>query len=260
VSIRKNGHEIHSIDEWYQFAPPRGGERHWQDGRSAKELARAWVDRGLGPHVPQELAALLNDNRLGVPLDEWIAYPEHRVPIDRLPGEPPNIDLAIDFKDGDRPPLAVCIEAKADEPFGEEVFVKLTTAAWKIAHDERTNVVTRIQTLAARLLPPWGAGLAHLGELRYQLLTGVAGTLAFAELISAEKAVFVVHEFVDVKRTTPENLARNADDLNRFVRRISGVQGQEMNPGTLIGPLRLTRIKQELFIGKIRSDLPPPGA
>ena len=156
-------------------------------------------------------------------------------------------------------PLAVCIEAKADEPFGDEIFVKLTQAALQLARDERTKVVARIQDLAYRLLPPWRPGLTHLGELRYQLLTGVAAMLQFAELKDANVAVFVVHEFVDANNTQQTHLDRNADDLNRFVTRLTGVQGQEVNPGTIAGPMQLPGTNLDLYIGKIRSDpLPRP--
>ena len=42
MQIIKNGHNIHSVDDWLRFAPPEKGESHWKDGRSAKELAKAW--------------------------------------------------------------------------------------------------------------------------------------------------------------------------------------------------------------------------
>lgn len=34
--------EITSVESWRPHAAPRGGDRHWVDGRSVKELAKAW--------------------------------------------------------------------------------------------------------------------------------------------------------------------------------------------------------------------------
>ena len=31
---------IDSVEKWKQFAPPFGGDKQWEDGRSAKELAK----------------------------------------------------------------------------------------------------------------------------------------------------------------------------------------------------------------------------
>jgi hypothetical protein len=62
MNITKDGCEIHSIADWFNFAPPRGGLRHWVDGRSAKELARAWFPPAGGLSVPEEFLALVNSS------------------------------------------------------------------------------------------------------------------------------------------------------------------------------------------------------
>jgi hypothetical protein len=38
LRIHKAGHEIRSLADWFQWAPPKMGARQWKDGRSAKEL------------------------------------------------------------------------------------------------------------------------------------------------------------------------------------------------------------------------------
>jgi hypothetical protein len=184
---------IRSIDDWYKLAPPKGGDRQWKDGRSAKELARAWCAAGE-PCAPtvigQLLSPLLSTEQLAA-CDGW---PEHQIPIDDLPGEPPNIDLAL-VGDGHHGRTAVCIEAKADEPFDDDVLSLLNAAVVKIARDERTGAVERLQRLAERILPRWETGLPHLADLRYQLLTATAAVLALARAHRAKIAVLVIHEF-----------------------------------------------------------------
>ena len=49
---------IRSLEEWFQYAPPAKGDKHWKDGRSAKELAKAWISHN-GPMMPVDLSDLL---------------------------------------------------------------------------------------------------------------------------------------------------------------------------------------------------------
>lgn len=41
---------IKSIDEWKNICPSAGGEKQWQDGRSAKELAKEWI-KNMGKYL-----------------------------------------------------------------------------------------------------------------------------------------------------------------------------------------------------------------
>lgn len=94
MRIAKNGQLIASVDDWFRHAPPKGGADHWRDGRSAKELARAWIESG-SVAVPNELSALLAshpDTRSAV-LES--AEPEARIAFDRHRGEARNADLAV---------------------------------------------------------------------------------------------------------------------------------------------------------------------
>jgi len=49
-----DGKPIRSIDDWFNLAPPKKGRKQWKDGRSAKELAKAWFRTGRAK-VPEEL-------------------------------------------------------------------------------------------------------------------------------------------------------------------------------------------------------------
>ena len=52
-TVHKGDRPLTTIDQW-----PRR-DKHWKDGRSAKENARAWIDASLGlqPDIAQILAA-----------------------------------------------------------------------------------------------------------------------------------------------------------------------------------------------------------
>jgi hypothetical protein len=40
--VSRRGRPIASLDDWRDYAGP-ASKRHWKDGRSAKELAKAWM-------------------------------------------------------------------------------------------------------------------------------------------------------------------------------------------------------------------------
>jgi hypothetical protein len=105
------------------------------------------------------------------------AFPEHQIRFDDLRGEPRNADLAIEARDR-AGIVGITIEGKADETFDRSVTAVLQAGIQRIAADERTGAIVRVEALANALLPPWRAGVSHLGDLRYQLLTAIAGTLA----------------------------------------------------------------------------------
>lgn len=251
-----SGQAITSVDEWLQHAPPRQGDRHWRDGRSAMELARACLGNGVS-ELPVELRDLLRP--LGVTSGEFEGTPEARIPIDDLAGEPANVDLAV-LLPSDAGVTALAVEAKADEPFGRTVGAVLRAGAERIAADEATNSVTRVQGLATLLLPPWREGLPHLGELRYQLLTGTAAAVGLAREHGACRAVFAVCELINKSHTTAPRRKRNRFDLDAFVKRLSGGAVEEVPRGVLVGPFRVNGGEVvELWVGKVRRELVDEG-
>src|SRR4051812_45199938 len=107
------------MSSWFEFAPPKKGERQWVDQRSAKELARAFCGSGVS-RIPPELQALLDSTTSLGHIEMTEAWPEHKIALDSFPGETRNADLAaVAF--GRSGKVAVTVEAKADESFGELV-------------------------------------------------------------------------------------------------------------------------------------------
>lgn len=249
--IGKDGNPILSVDGWYVGAPPKGGAAHWVTGRSARELAVAWCG-SEGPCVPAEIEQLLRSHpdlgRLAIER----ALPEHQIRFDDLPGEPRNADLAIEARDA-HGVVAITLEGKADESFDRPVTAVLQSAVKRMAADEKTGAVRRVELLSEALLPRWRSGLAHIGDLRYQLFTGIAGTLAWAREIRASRAVFAIHEFV-TDQTSDDKHAQNASDLNQFLERLTDGTIRNIGDGALVGPVRVpgnARIPcVPLYIGK----------
>jgi hypothetical protein len=180
--IQKNGRNIVTVDQWFEFAPPKGGLRQWVDGRSAKELAKAFVKDGA-PTIPAELGALLESNRELGPVDLVTLFPEYKIPLDPFRGETRNADLAAIGK-ARVGKIGVTIEAKADEAFGETIGDTLAKAA-RVSY--KSNIPKRISALSEAL---FGQSCPDINDLRYQLLHGTAASLIFAREQNAVAAAF----------------------------------------------------------------------
>lgn len=261
MRITKNGQLIQSVEDWFRYAPPKGGADQWRDGRSAKEFARAWVESG-SVSVPDELVALLSSHPDTQSAVLENGEPEARLAFDRRVGEVRNADLAVRAVAGSAP-LALTIEAKADEPFDQLVPDTLADALDRILERGRGGGVDRVRDLATSLLNPPARGLPPLRLLRYQLLTAVAGSLAWARQLEAPRAVLVIHEFQTSQTSTGE-LQRNAQDLDLFVTRLTAGTLRGLAVGSLVGPIRvpgdpLFDKPADLYLGKIVRRVSPPG-
>ena len=137
--VLKSGRRLATLDEWHSYAPPKKKYKHWKDGRSAKESARAWLD--AAPVLPSEISEVLHSCIDIGPLREWCAEPEAKVRIDEFRGESPNIDVLLTGYDDDGP-VVVAVEAKADETFGTTVEKTLSDAYSRLETKPAGNLPT----------------------------------------------------------------------------------------------------------------------
>jgi hypothetical protein len=230
VRITKDGNLISSVEEWFKYAPPKGLEKQWVDGRSAKECAKAWFSEPGGPLVPAELQQLWASNADIREVSLTEGTPELAVKLDDFRGETRNADV-VAWGRCAAGALLVSIEAKADEEFGPTLSKQLSKV-----RSPRSNIPKRVNALCEALLGrPYDAE-PRIGHLRYQLFTGCAGALIEAKSMQASVAIFCVHEFLG-SSTTPENLERNATDFGEFIRHVLPDRRPEIEPGKLLGPI-----------------------
>ena len=258
VRIEKNGHVITNIVEWERWAGPKSTDQ-WEPERSAYELARAWCEPD-GPRMPEQLRRLL-DSRVETREPFVQRYlPEHRIHFDSHRGEPRNADMAF-VGQTTVGTVAVTIEAKADESFGLTVAETYSDALERLIETPRSRGVQRIQDLAHALFGVRIERQPKIGNLRYQLLTAVAGTLAFAIAEGANTAALVIHEFKTARTKDPLHDA-NARDVADFLLRLGNVRlGTTPVADTyeLLGPFTvpgspLFETPPPLLIGKIVTD------
>ena len=189
ITIKSNdGKVITGIDDWFSFSPPAKGAKQWKDGRSAKELAKAWFRTGK-PQMPDELVSLLQSNSLTHGFQAEVGIPEKETVLDDFKGSGRNHDLILIGKT-DTERILIAIEAKTDEAFGEKIGAYMESSEQA---NPRSQVPERIHQLAMGVF-----GHTNVKDLRYQLLHAVAGTLIEAKNQGASVAVLVIHEFVPV--------------------------------------------------------------
>lgn len=201
IKISKNN-IITTVEEWYQFAPPKAKGKHWKDGRSAKSLAQFMTDKNQVKKL-EDILVELEYNTKGV-----ISCTPEANTVLPCKGNGRNHDLLMIGED-----FVVGIEAKVSESFGEEISTELIEAS-----DNKKN---RIDTLANEL---FGCKINEVKdglELRYQLLTGVYGTLREAKKNKKSKALFLVIVFTDgITREDENAVNRNNDDFKNFCQQI----------------------------------------
>lgn len=202
IKISKNNNIITTVEEWYQFAPPKAKGKHWKDGRSAKSLAQFMTDK----NQVKKLEDILVELKYGT--NGVISCTPEANTVLPCKGNGRNHDLLMIGED-----FVVGIEAKVSESFGEEISTELIEAS--------DNKKGRIDKLANKL---FGCKINEVKdglELRYQLLTGVYGTLREAEKNKKSKALFLVIVFTDGLTSEDENAVnRNNDDFKNFCQQI----------------------------------------
>lgn len=256
MPISKNGIALTSLSAWETYAGPKSSNQ-WVDGRSAKEVARAWIEGG-GTNFPEEVSSALTSHKAFGLVQAWQAEPEAKLPFDNFAGEPRNSDLVIYAQDL-HGPFLIAVEAKADEPFGETVAETLAAAVDRYLENNRSNGVARIEQLATALLGPRQTDDPPLKDVRYQLLTACAGTLCEAERCGYSRALMLIHEFV-TNKTSDDKHIRNAADLGTFVRRLSHGSVTTVRSGGIYGPFAvpgapLLSDRVALFVGKVSRSL-----
>ena len=227
IKISKNNNIITTVEEWYQFAPPKAKGKHWKDGRSAKSLAQFMTDKNQVKKL-EDIQVELEYDTNGV-----ISCTPEANTVLPCKGNGRNHDLLMIGED-----FVVGIEAKVSEPFGEEISTELIEAS--------DNKKGRIDTLANKL---FGCKINEVKdglELRYQLLTGVYGTLREAENNKKSKALFLVVVFTDGLTSEDENAVnRNNDDFKNFCQQI----GLSAEGGTICkSNVDLTIMKVEISL------------
>lgn len=248
--IFKNGSEIRDLEDWHLRAGPKS-DRQWKDGRSAKESANAWLS---SDGIPAELLSLLEGHPHIGRIEEWMAEPEATVRIDDFSGEPPNIDVLVKARD-QIGPIAIIVEAKADEPFGRTIEETLKKAKQRLKTTPNSKGVERLERLSLAFFDRASDDKA-LAKLRYQLFTASGAALAEAQRMGADRAVVLIHEFV-TSETEASKRQKNYQDFLDFIVALNPCADAD---NKLVGPIivpgqSLVSSAVKLYFGKATMDV-----
>ena len=132
------------------------------------------------------------------------------------PGNPSNLDLGITGHVDRwplRPSLFVGVEAKVDETFGSTVRSRYSSAMKTREAGKNTNAPERVKGLLLKYYSVKGSpDSSRFADIRYQLLTGTAGTVAAPGKVS----VFYILVFRTSMYDERKGLA-NQQDYERFI-------------------------------------------
>lgn len=235
--------QIESLNDWFDKCPPQGKEKHWKDGRSAKETAKHWVYT-----IPQPFKDLLGPLNLKYKL----CGPEFVSKFDPYKGNSRNHDLLLLAKNENKDNVIISIESKVDESFGNTVAKQIIAADKKKLEKPKSKAVERIAELRIAL---FGEINDNQLELRYQLLTAVAGTIAESKAQNSKTAYFVIQTFIS-DDIDPIKNSQNQKDINDFLNVLSKSSFDKMDNNTLLGPFRIQKSTEflpndiDLFLGK----------
>lgn len=201
--LKKSNESINTVEDWKALAPPKKKDKHWKDGRSAKELAKYMI-KSQG-YLPIEIEKILDD----INFNENISFIGEPEAITELVGrgEGRNHDILINGENK----IIIGIEAKADEKFGDKIseeFKKL---------DITDNKIKRIISLYKDV---YGTDNLQEYDSRYQLLTATVGTLIEAEKVHADKAILLIISFIN-DTLNQKKVENNKLDIQYFVNSIS---------------------------------------
>ena len=240
--VGRQGDAIADICDWKRYGSPASA-RHWKPGRSAHCTAEAWLS-GSGA---RSLRALLDRAPELAGLEIERAVVEEQTSFDHLRGGRRNHDLLV-AGTADGKPTVVGVEAKADETFGQTVA--------EYAKDASAGAAERLRLVTRALAGGTAGDGPDLDPLRYQLFSGIAGTLAAARERGATQAVFVVQAF-RTPLTDDARIAKNDTDLWAFLRTAVGADTRDLTAP--VGPIAVPggdKVPGDvpLWVAKLRTE------
>lgn len=236
--VSRNGEPITTIDEWCDELNEREKAK-FVPFYSAYETARAWTEPN---RIPPDIADLFElDPLKGFSLERAVV--EQRTKFDAY-GGPRHHDLLLRARHtGDGRIAVIGIESKVNEDFGATLDGECKAAAARGKRgDYKSNFPARLHDLSEALLnrdlPPEQPYDPADKDLRYQLLSALAGTLVEAKIAKAEIAMVLVHEFqTPLSKQGVEK--RSSRRIQELLKRFGRAPTAELPVGQPLGPYKV---------------------
>jgi len=240
----ENKIEIENLDKWRELCPPQKWETQWKDYRSAKEMAKFWLNKDNYNDFQEFIKKSIPDFTF-----EYI-IPEYKSKFDDY-SSPRTHDLYIQEKNNK---AIITVEGKADESFGNGLFGEyfIETIKTKIE-----NIRSMALDRMINLYHNYFYGNGNILNIMYQLSYWYAGSLSDAIKADTDNFIMVLQEFKSYA-TDPEKLNKNHNDFEKFVGFISKEKYKHIENRQIIGPIKKTIANDKyknLYIGYYSVDL-----
>ncbi len=217
--------EVTNPDEWKKHFPPAGGDKQWKDGYSALEFARIVTGTYKENDFEEKLQTVFGKDFKILP-DE--IYPERLSKFDNRTG-PRHHDLACCAeKDGKK--IVLCIEAKVYETLDKPL------DKYRVSEGKKQRSDALCQSFFDSNYKP------EFGNIYFQILSSVAGTIAFANenknMNAIPDAYFVLYQIVPENNNKESakskiHIDNHKNALNDFIKQ-TGCQGKIEESGDVV--------------------------
>lgn len=204
--------EIKEYSDWentFKAAKPK----HWKEGKSAQSLADFMMQKKGFESVRQFVGEAIQTPKKEIEID--IVTIEGQVAFDCYKHSREH-DLTIEARTQSNKTIFIGVEAKVDEPFGNESIKQYRERSKN--KNPNSNVPCRIDGLKT-FFPE--NKKKEFEELKYQLATATAGTLCAqtSSKTNFDFYVFLVLAFTD--NCSTKNNEKNKNDFNQFLETIA---------------------------------------
>ncbi|MBO4638824.1 MAG: hypothetical protein J5710_03625 [Treponema sp.] len=196
--------KIESIKDWKRVYPPAGKDKQWKDCYSAKEFAKIVTDSYKDISFEEDLRNKLHFNNSFHLLPEE-TYPEHLSAFDNNFRGKRHHDLACIAK-MDNKRMALWFEAKVNESLDKQLFKYLDSKGKK----------ERVDAILKSFFKTEYKNEMH-GNIYYQILSAIAGSIAFAYENAANDVYFILYQIEPEKNNQVKNVEKNMNALNDFI-------------------------------------------
>lgn len=193
--------EIKNIFEWYAKAGPKDRKTQWKENHSALEFAKLVLDTFFEEDIKKNIL-----NKISINQNIVFAIPEQITKLDGFKGGQRNHDLTL-FSENEREKIGICFEAKVNEDFDTTVKKK-----WKEGNKKGSRIHDRIKNIIYCL---WkNSNIESFEDFKYQLLTGLYGTIKFAEQLNIKKCVFCIYQ-IEIDENT--KIQKNEIEIRKLL-------------------------------------------
>jgi hypothetical protein len=230
------------LEEWFEFCPPQKGEKQWIDNKSAKEMAKFWLEQDNA----EQFKVFIRQKISGFDYDYII--PEYESAFDSSES-PRKHDLFIAGKNSS---AIITVEGKVEEPFGQMEFgANFCDTINKKMANKKSNALDRMINLYQNYFHHNGEVL----DIRYQLAYWFAGSVVDAIKYDTQNFVMVLQEF-KTGSAKEENLVKNHHEFEKFIDFISRGEYKTIGNKQMLGPVENEYTNgKSLYIGYYSTDL-----